>query len=152
MPVKKTGHQLMALVKSLRKESTRKLTAKSVKYREYKRRSYIAHRSARLLQAKAHYRDNWVKYKRLRTESAKRVARLLRRLKRLPCKDCRVKFPYYLMDFDHVRGKKKFVVAKMTSQRWNTVLAEVAKCDVVCVMCHRKRTHRRWLKLIRGVK
>ena len=70
---------------------------------------------------------------------------LLRRYKDQPCADCGVRYPYYVMDFDHVRGEK----FKNLSQAWiacvslEKLLAEVAKCDVVCSNCHRERTERR---------
>jgi hypothetical protein len=48
------------------------------------------------------------------------------------------------MDFDHRDGEvKEFelnTVARMTKQ---TILREIAKCDVVCANCHRERTQQR---------
>lgn len=59
-----------------------------------------------------------------------------------PCMDCGIKYPWYVMDFDHVRGKKKFNLCMAAQHRWalKTVDEEIAKCDVVCANCHRKRT------------
>jgi hypothetical protein len=42
------------------------------------------------------------------------------------------------MDFDHVRGEKLGCVPQMSSVE--RILAEAAKCDVVCANCHRIRT------------
>jgi transposase len=47
------------------------------------------------------------------------------------------------MDFDHVRGEKRFSISKMVGRKRLDVLKEIEKCDVVCVLCHRTRTHNR---------
>lgn len=59
-----------------------------------------------------------------------------------PCMDCKVKYPYYVMEFDHRPGTKKIVeVSKLVNSLSFTKLqAEIAKCDLVCVNCHRERT------------
>jgi hypothetical protein len=61
-----------------------------------------------------------------------------------PCADCGICYPYYVMDFDHMRDKK-FNVARGTSAGWRleTIIDEVAKCEIVCANCHRMRTFRR---------
>jgi hypothetical protein len=61
-----------------------------------------------------------------------------------PCTDCDKSFPYYVMDFDHRDPATKFAdVSSMVKRMfaWDKVLAEVAKCDLVCVCCHRLRTY-----------
>lgn len=67
-----------------------------------------------------------------------------------PCKDCEQYYPYYVMDFDHVKGDKLRNLASMTTYSWEKVLAEIEKCDLVCSNCHRVRTHKR-LSLIGGI-
>ena len=66
-------------------------------------------------------------------------------LKQKPCQDCGVAYPPYVMDFDHVWGKKfasvADIVASTSSERM--LLEEIEKCDLVCANCHRERTHRR---------
>jgi hypothetical protein len=59
-----------------------------------------------------------------------------------PCADCGEHYPYYVMDFDHVRGVKEFEVRIATASRkgWSRIYAEIAKCDIVCANCHRVRT------------
>ncbi len=64
--------------------------------------------------------------------------RLLRSLKRAPCLDCGQRFEPCQMDFDHVRGEKIREVSRMTTRA--LILAEAAKCDIVCANCHRART------------
>jgi hypothetical protein len=48
------------------------------------------------------------------------------------------------MDFDHVRGEKKFKVAEAVQfaygLNFDQLRAEIAKCEVVCANCHRIRT------------
>lgn len=64
-------------------------------------------------------------------------------LKSVPCMDCGNKFPPECMDFDHVRGEKKFDVGAGTTRALQVLLDEIAKCEVVCSNCHRSRTRRR---------
>ncbi len=72
--------------------------------------------------------------------------RLLASLKNKPCADCGGTFPSYVMDFDHVRGRKETNVSGMIGCKMERLLGEVSKCDVVCANCHRIRTHQRRLK------
>lgn len=66
-------------------------------------------------------------------------------LKDKPCADCGGTFPPYVMDFDHVRGVKTANVAELLwgNVSKDIVLAEIAKCELVCANCHRIRTHSR---------
>ena len=61
------------------------------------------------------------------------------------CYDCKKIFPPYVMDFDHVRGKKSFNISLTRKYFWSkkTVLKEIEKCDLICSNCHRERTHQR---------
>lgn len=61
-----------------------------------------------------------------------------------PCADCGRKYPGYVMQFDHIRDKK-FCVACYGGKSVKTVLAEIAKCEVVCANCHAERTHQKKL-------
>lgn len=65
-------------------------------------------------------------------------------IKSVPCKDCGGIFPPYVMDFDHRNLSTKehdinFLLNNTTCP-WQRILDEIAKCDVVCVCCHRMRT------------
>jgi len=62
--------------------------------------------------------------------------------KDVSCADCGRRYPPYVMDFDHVRGKKAMNVARMVNQRRSLkkIREEIAKCEVVCSNCHRIRT------------
>jgi len=69
-------------------------------------------------------------------------ARLLDELRAVPCADCGGSFPPCAMDFDHRSSElKEFGVTRMIGRSGTErILAEVAKCDIVCANCHRART------------
>ena len=92
--------------------------------------------------------DGLQQYCTLCSRAAKRKhmqkrGRELDKLKDRPCLDCYERFPPECMDFDHVRGEKLFgiVEARGSAIAWQTVLNEIAKCDLVCANCHRMRTY-----------
>ena len=69
----------------------------------------------------------------------------VKELKNIPCKDCGIRYPYYVMEFDHCLGTiKENNIATMASQRFGfkRLIAEIEKCEVVCSNCHRIRTHK----------
>lgn len=60
-----------------------------------------------------------------------------------PCVDCGEADPIVL-EFDHVRGEKLCDVAHGIGMFGLVkLMAEIAKCDVRCANCHRRRTHER---------
>ena len=59
-----------------------------------------------------------------------------------PCVDCGETDPVVL-EFDHLRDKKFMIATGIRNRNWNDVLDEIAKCDVVCANCHRRRTAKR---------
>lgn len=64
-----------------------------------------------------------------------------------PCVDCKQFWPAIVMEFDHRPGETKHKAVSRLSTA-TSVLAEMAKCDLVCSNCHRIRTGNRkhWLK------
>lgn len=60
-----------------------------------------------------------------------------------PCLDCGRVFAPYVMEYDHVRGTKRYGIGQMAHHRRELVLAEIAKCELVCCACHRVRSHAR---------
>lgn len=82
---------------------------------------------------------------RVRARRAQTVV-FLRDVRRRPCQDCGGSFEPHQMDFDHRDPEEKtFRVtsgAAMLRSR-QALLAEIAKCDIVCANCHRLRTQRR---------
>lgn len=77
----------------------------------------------------------------------KKIVEFIRNLKDgKPCADCGKPYPYYVMDFDHVRGKKVVELSRLATRKgWSEkkILVEAKKCDIVCANCHRLRTHKR---------
>lgn len=65
-----------------------------------------------------------------------------------PCKDCELFYPAYVMQFDHIFGRKEFSVGKWLSQSGNAELLkdELDKCDIVCSNCHAIRSYFRTYK------
>lgn len=57
------------------------------------------------------------------------------------CADCKVSYPPYVLDFDHL-GDKRETIANLVraAASIETLLSEIAKCELVCSNCHRIRT------------
>jgi hypothetical protein len=99
----------------------------------YHRQHYLANRQRYIDQAQANKR----RARREKTEQ------LLGYFATHPCVDCGETDPLVL-EFDHVSDDKSFEVARaMSDKGWATILDEIAKCEVVCANCHRRRTYRR---------
>jgi len=57
-----------------------------------------------------------------------------------PCVDCGERDPVVL-EFDHIKPKRKSVSRLASSSVcWSKVEAEIARCEVRCANCHRRRT------------
>lgn len=82
------------------------------------------------------YRNKYYK----ETYQARRV--FLDSLKSVPCADCGIQYPSYVMQFDH-KGNKEFQIGTNTLLSEYRLKLEIAKCDVVCANCHAERTHKR---------
>lgn len=65
--------------------------------------------------------------------------------KNVPCMDCGIQYPYYVMQFDHVRGEKLFNIANVRTMSKKKLLDEIAKCEIVCANCHAERTYQRMI-------
>lgn len=79
---------------------------------------------------------------RLSREANARRRALLAEYKDVPCTDCGVTYPSYVMDFDHRDStRKEFTLAESLTLSLKRLLAEIEKCDVVCANCHRERTY-----------
>ena len=104
------------------------------------------------LYARAHYETNKQTYKDRAREYSDQQRDRLRSIKdeakSVPCADCGVQYPPYVMDFDHVTGgPKRFNLANAPRAAVSTATmqTEIDKCEVVCANCHRERTHNRGL-------
>lgn len=61
-----------------------------------------------------------------------------------PCMDCGIKYPWYVMDFDHVSGEKVDNISTLVGKLSTAKLkVELEKCELVCSNCHRQRTFSR---------
>lgn len=62
----------------------------------------------------------------------------------VPCVDCGICYPHYVMDFDHINDNKEFNVSDLIIYAsWEKIQKEINKCELVCSNCHRERTHKR---------
>jgi formate-dependent nitrite reductase cytochrome c552 subunit len=71
---------------------------------------------------------------------------LLRQLREQPCADCGGRFAAHVMDFDHLDPHDKafrLTAGGAMLRPTAVLLAEAAKCEIVCANCHRVRTRRR---------
>ncbi len=65
-------------------------------------------------------------------------------LKNGPCTDCGISYPPWIMHWDHLPGfEKKRCIGNIYSHSEETILAEIAKCELVCANCHADRTWHR---------
>ncbi len=104
------------------------------KLREYSRRHYEKNKPAMIARAKAHtrvVRANVVEFLRAHLEAH-------------PCVDCG-ETDLIVLEFDHQPGfEKLFNIGEATRdvRSMRAVKAEVAKCEVRCANCHRRKTYK----------
>jgi hypothetical protein len=92
----------------------------------------------------AWYRANKAKRQaRVRADRAAHVEWMNSLKEGRPCADCGQAFPPYVMEWDHLPGTEKTLVLADTRRAAygrRRILAELAKCELVCANCHRERT------------
>lgn len=95
--------------------------------------------------------DGW-KYRSTKTpkksafvkKSHERRRRFLNKVKLMKgCCDCHYRERPEALDFDHVRGEKKFNISTSLSRKMDVVKEEIRKTVVRCANCHRIRTFNR---------
>lgn len=90
------------------------------------------------------YRNTFLRRKQLKRDYVQKLKT------ETPCTDCGIRYHYSVMDFDHVRGEKRYPVSKIVAANigFDYLLEELEKCDVVCANCHRLRTFARkvWMR------
>jgi hypothetical protein len=99
---------------------------------EYHREHYLANKERYIASAR----------QRKKAMLEERIEFLVAYLREHPCVDCGEEDPVVL-EFDHLRDKKFPISKGLTDRNWQDVLDEIAKCDVVCANCHRRRTAKR---------
>jgi hypothetical protein len=112
----------------------------------YCRKCHAAYRHAHYLANKADYIRRAIAQVNGRREQNRRE--VMTYLVSHPCVDCGIDNPIVL-EFDHRDPRDKLTnVGSMANKRWARVRAEIEKCDVRCVNCHRRKTARDfgWLK------
>lgn len=92
-----------------------------------------------------HYYKNRDQYYARNAAKKRQLRAILKDMKSHPCMDCGHTFPPVAMDFDHRDPTTKLwgpsELPKAGSFR--ILLAELAKCDLVCAICHRIREETR---------
>lgn len=78
------------------------------------------------------------------TKHARHVERVAAIKLAAGCADCGYAGHAEALHFDHLPGYEKlFSISQGTKRSWTTVEAEIAKCEVVCAVCHHVRTAKR---------
>jgi hypothetical protein len=100
----------------------------------YHRQHYLANRQRYIDQARA----------RKQVLALERTTYLLDYFDSHPCADCGESDPVVL-EFDHLdtQAKSFDIGQSLPYRKWQSILEEIDKCDVVCANCHRRRTARR---------
>ncbi|MCA1615336.1 MAG: hypothetical protein LC800_14785 [Acidobacteria bacterium] len=86
------------------------------------------------------------KNRRNKSRQRARLKAILVAEKQRPCADCGGVFHPWVMEFDHRDAADKVgAVGNLVSRGCTDerLLAEMAKCDIVCANCHRMRTFNR---------
>lgn len=80
---------------------------------------------------------------------SKEITLFIKNLKEsTPCTDCNKNYPACVMDFDHLRDKKFTISVSKANLSMKSLLAEIAKCEIVCANCHRLRTEKRRMEVV----
>ena len=63
------------------------------------------------------------------------------------CVDCGEDYPYWMLEFDHLKDKK-FTISQFSSKTLDLeiIKEEISKCEIVCCNCHKNRTFHRSIK------
>ncbi len=88
-------------------------------------------------------RDKFKRHKKKKNQATREY--LWKLLNESPCVDCGLIDPV-VMEFDHRPDEQKlYNIGAMVGNTYSqaTLLAEIAKCDIVCANCHRHRTNSR---------
>lgn len=105
-----------------------------VRNREYQHKWYLANKETHNKRMAANKQKLKVWFNNLKSKS---------------CAECKISYPPYIMDFDHRPGEVKLFNLCQSYLLYGKerILAEMAKCDLVCANCHRTRTYLRRIDL-----
>lgn len=94
-----------------------------------------------------HYRSNKKQYYDRNEKTRQKIREIIWESKSGPCLDCGESYPSepWVMDFDHREDHDKIMeVSKLASYgSVRKIKEEISKCDLLCVICHRRRTAER---------
>ena len=93
-----------------------------------------------------HYKENKQYYLDKAKAKKEETKKLVRINKQKPCADCGIEYKPHIMQYDHLGKDDKLInLAHIHNKGWGEkkVLAEIAKCEVVCSNCHADRTFKR---------
>lgn len=111
--------------------------------RRYSRAHYAMH-------GHKHNARRYQNQKRSRVETRRRFAEYLVGKACIDCGICDT----IVLEFDHVRGQKVANLSEMVSNGWpwTQVEDELAKCEIRCANCHRRKTaHQlKWFRALGG--
>lgn len=96
--------------------------------------------------SRKYYLSHKEEYKKRATASKEKLRAEIRVLKAGPCTDCGKKYPFYVMQFDHISDDKEFNISSAAGQTMSLdrIKAEIEKCELVCANCHAERTYSRY--------
>ena len=131
----------------LRRGARCKIEKPISEYTNYPTKTDCYCRPCRAEYGREHYLKNRERYVSNAMRRTKRVLRqnmtfLLEYLYVHPCVDCGETDPLVL-EFDHQTDKQFEIARGVREKRWDQVLKEIKKCEVVCANCHRRRTAKR---------
>ena len=94
---------------------------------------------------KEYRKNNLIKSRFYHMNKIKRAQFFRDKVKDRPCLDCSIKYPPYVMQFDHRNPKEKLfpIGSNYAKVSHKSLIDEIAKCDVVCANCHAIRTYHR---------
>lgn len=90
-----------------------------------------------------HYYANKEQYYERNKKREEEIKAWVREVKSVPCMDCGVSYPHYVMDLHHRDPTQKlFNPSNLFKQgSWRIAREEIEKCDVLCANCHRERSY-----------
>ncbi len=92
---------------------------------------------------RAHYHANKEAWRAKRRRYETKMRDIILKGRECPCADCGRRWAAIVMEYDHRPGTvKRFNLGDPRARKHGlkAVLAEIAKCDVLCPTCHRIRT------------
>ena len=106
-------------------------------------------KSCQKILSRKHYQSNKEKYADRVRKKRYLVRSKVKEIKESnPCSDCKIQYPFYVMQFDHIDEKNFEISTGVTQHSLKKVLAEISLCEIVCANCHASRSYERQLSLL----